>query len=93
MGKMKDVSHPAMFPVALCENIYKSYAKAGDWMFEPFNGSGTSLIACEKLGMSCAAMELAPEYTDIAVSRWQQYTGKEAVLESTGETFNSKISA
>ena len=92
-GNMKGVSHPAMFPVALCENIYKSYAKAGDWMFEPFNGSGTSIIACEKLGMNCAAMELAPEYVDIAVVRFQEYTGGEAVLESTGETFNSKISA
>ena len=89
MARNINTSHPAMFPVALCEHIYKSYAKAGDWMFEPFSGSGTSIIACEGMGMNCAAMELAPEYTDIAVMRWQQFTGKDAVLESTGETFDA----
>jgi DNA modification methylase len=83
----KDGDHPAVFPVALCEHIYKSYAKAGDWMFEPFSGSGTSIIACEKMDMNCAAMELAPEYTDIAVKRWQDWTGQEATLEATGQTF------
>ena len=84
MGKN---AHPAMFPVALCDAIYKSYAKAGDWMFEPFSGSGTSIIACEGMGMNCAAMELAPEYTDVAVKRWQDYTGQAATLEATGQTF------
>ena len=81
-------SHPAMFPVALCENIYSSYAKAGDWMFEPFSGSGTSIIACEKMGMNCAAIELAPAYVDVAVKRWQDFTGEQAILEGDGRTFN-----
>jgi len=67
--------------------MYKSYAKAGDWMFEPFSGSGTSIIACEGMGMNCAAMELAPEYTDVAVKRWQDFTGQQATLESDGSTF------
>ncbi len=83
----KSVSHPAMFPVALCEYIYNSFAKAGDWMFEPFSGSGTSIIACEKMGMHCAAVELAPAYVDVAVKRWQDFTGKTAVLEGDGRTF------
>jgi len=39
------------------------------------------------MGMKCAAMELAPEYADVAVTRWQNYTGKQATLESTGQTF------
>lgn len=81
------IKHPAMFPVALCEHIYKSYAKAGDWMFEPFSGSGTSIVACEGMGMNCAAMELAAEYTDVAVKRWQNFTGLSATLESDGRTF------
>ena len=81
-------AHPAMFPVALCEHIYRSYAKAGDWMFEPFSGSGTSIIACDGMGMNCAAMELAPEYTDIAVMRWQDFTGQTATLEGDGRTFD-----
>ncbi len=81
------INHPAMFPVALCEAMYKSYAKAGDWAFEPFNGSGTSIIACEGMGMNCAAMELAPEYADVAVKRWQDFTGQTATLEGDGRTF------
>jgi len=92
MARQGSTTHPAMFPVALCEHIYKSYAKAGDWMFEPFSGSGTSIIACEGMGMHCAAMELAPEYADISVTRWQNFTGQQATLESTGETF-TEISA
>ena len=87
MARNIDTSHPAMFPVALCDAMYKSYAKAGDWMFEPFSGSGTSIIACEGMGMNCAAMELAPEYTDIAVKRWQNFTGQSATLEGDGRTF------
>ena len=88
MARNIDTSHPAMFPVALCDYIYKSYSKAGDWIFEPFSGSGTSIIACEGMGMNCAAMELAPEYTDIAVMRWQQFTGQQATLETTGQTYD-----
>lgn len=88
MARNMDTSHPAMFPVALCENIYNSYSKAGDWVFEPFNGSGTSIIACEKMGLHCAAMELAPEYADIAVQRWQDFTGQQATLEATGQTYD-----
>lgn len=87
MARNIDTSHPAMFPVALCDAMYKSYAKAGDWMFEPFSGSGTSIIACEGMGMNCAAMELAPEYTDVAVKRWQDFTGQQATLEGDGRTF------
>ncbi len=80
-------AHPAMFPVALCDAMYKSYAKAGDWAYEPFSGSGTSIIACEGMGMNCAAMEIAPEYTDVAVNRWQDFTGQTATLEGDGRTF------
>ena len=87
MARNIDTSHPAMFPVALCEAMYKSYAKAGDWAYEPFSGSGTSIIACEGMGMNCAAMELAPEYVDVAIKRWQDFTGEQAMLEGDGRTF------
>jgi DNA modification methylase len=88
MARKGSANHPAMFPVALCEYIYNSFAKAGDWVFEPFSGSGTSIIACEKNGMNCAAIELAPEYVDVAVKRWQAFTGKDATLDGDGRTFN-----
>ena len=93
MARDIDTSHPAMFPVALCEYIYKSYAKAGDWAYEPFSGSGTSIIACEGMGMHCAAMEIAPEYADVAVKRWQDFTGQQAVHEETGKTFDEVANA
>jgi len=83
------MGHPATYPVALCEYIYRSYTKAGDWVFEPFSGSGTSIIACEGMGLRCAAVELAPHYVDVAIKRWQDFTGLEAVRESDGMTFGS----
>lgn len=88
MSRKTDTSHPAMFPVALCDAIYKSYAKQGDWVFEPFSGSGTSIMACEVFGAQCAAIELAPAYVDVAVQRWQDFTKKKATLEATGQTFD-----
>jgi DNA modification methylase len=62
------------------------------FILDLFGGSGTTLIACEKTNRHCRMMELDPKYCDVIINRWQQYTGKEAVLESTGEKFNSKIS-
>lgn len=56
-------------------------------VFEPFGGSGTTIIACEQTGRCCYAMELSPQYVDVAVKRWQAFTGQTAVLESTGEPF------
>lgn len=73
--------HPAIFPVALCEHIYNSYAKTGDAIYEPFCGAGTSIIACEKFGASCHAIEINPAYVDIAITRWQNFTGQQATRE------------
>lgn len=56
-------------------------------VYDPFLGSGTTLIAAEQLGRSCYAMEIAPQYVDVAIMRWEAYTGREAVLASTGQTF------
>ena len=50
-------------------------------------GSGTTLIAAETTGRVCFGIELNPAYVDVAVQRWQQFTGQEAVLDRTGETF------
>jgi DNA modification methylase len=52
-----------------------------------FGGSGSTLIACEKTGRQARLMELDPRYCDVIVKRWQQFTGKTATLESTGEPF------
>lgn len=79
--------HPAMFPVKLAEEAVEAYSVAGDAIYEPFSGSGTTIIAAEKLGRACFALELDPVYVDVAVLRWQQFTGKKATLRDGGKTF------
>jgi DNA modification methylase len=59
----------------------------GQGVYEPFSGSGTTLIAAQMTGRVCHAIELNPIYVDVAVRRWQDFTGASAVLESTGATF------
>jgi len=81
-------NHKACFPVELPERGIAIVAKNTGIVFEPFGGSGSTLIACEKTARDCHMMELDPKYVDVIVKRWQDFTGKEAVLESTGQTFN-----
>ena len=82
-----EVAHPAVFPVNLASEIITAFSDVGDIVFEPFIGSGTQIISAEKNGRFCYGMELAPVYVDLAVTRWQAFTGKQATLESTGQTF------
>lgn len=80
--------HPTMKPVALfAELIQNSTPSCDALVYDPFSGSGTTLIACEQTGRCCNAMELEPRYVDVAVLRWQALTGREAVLEGDGRTF------
>ncbi len=72
-GKIgQDIDHPAVFPVALPEFVIESYTDRGEIVFEPFGGSGTTLLAAQRTGRSCRAVEIAPEYVDVAVKRFQQ---------------------
>ncbi len=57
-------------------------------VYEPFSGSGTTIIACEMTGRSCHAIELSPAYVDVAVQRWQAFTGKRAVRDADGVAFD-----
>jgi DNA modification methylase len=61
----------------------------GQAVYEPFSGSGTTLIAAEMAGRACHAVELSPAYVDVAVQRWQAFTGQEATLARDGATFAS----
>lgn len=79
--------HPAMFPVELPWRCLKMHSDRGGIALEPFSGSGTTIIAAEKTERRCYAMEISPVYCDLAVKRWQDFTGKQATLEATGETF------
>jgi len=76
--------HPAQFPVGLPAFMLQSWPGL---IFDPFSGSGTTLIAAEQLNRRCYAMEIAPNYVDVAVRRWQKLTGNAATLEATGATF------
>ena len=60
----------------------------GQAVYEPFSGSGTTIIAGEMEGRHIYAMEISPAYVDVAVKRWQAFKGETAMLEATGETFN-----
>lgn len=75
-----DHSHPAMFPVELAEMYIESMTHNKDIVYEPFCGSGTTMIACEKLGRTNFSMELDPKYCDVIVKRWEDFTGQKANL-------------
>jgi DNA modification methylase len=62
-------------------------AKNTGVVFEPFGGSGTTAIACEKTDRDCYMMELDPKYCDVIIKRWQDFTGKQAIHAETGKTF------
>ena len=79
--------HPTMKPVELVENALSHASNAGGVVLDLFGGSGTTTIACEKTGRNCRMMELDPKYCDVIVKRWQDYTGQQATLEATGQTF------
>lgn len=80
-------NHKACFPVALVEEGIKNFCPHGGTIIEPFGGTGTTAIAAEKLGCKSHVMELDPKYCDVIIKRWQDFTGKPATLEATGETF------
>ncbi len=72
--------HPTMKPVELIERALKNSSKSQDIVLDCFGGSGSTLIACEKLGRQCRMVELDPKYVDVIVRRWEEFTGKKAEL-------------
>ena len=81
--------HKATFPVYLPENIITNFTGRNAIVIDCFGGTGTTLIACEKTGRYARLMEIDPKYVDVIIKRWQDFTGKQATLESTGETYQS----
>ena len=79
--------HPTIKPVAMIEDALKDCSKRGEIVLDPFLGSGSTLIAAEKTGRVCHGIELSPRYVDVAINRWQLWTGKEAVHAETGVTY------
>jgi len=89
-GKIgKDIDHPAVFPVALPEFVVQAFTDRGDVVFEPFGGSGTTMLAAERTGRVCRSVEIAPEYVDVAVRRFQQnHPSVPVTLVATGQPFD-----
>lgn len=79
--------HGTQKPVECMKRPIENNSSPGQAIYEPFSGSGTTIIAAEITGRSCQAIELLPQYVDVAVERWQAFTGEEARLETNGQTF------
>lgn len=82
-----DTVHGTQKPVECMRRPILNNSSPGQAVYEPFMGSGTTLIAAETTGRVCLGIELNPAYVDVAVQRWQKFTGQEAVLDGTGESF------
>ena len=85
----RNAEHPTMKPVELFEYQALNNTKGDDLILDSFGGSGTTLIVCEKNNRRARLMELDPKYCDVIVKRWQDFTGKNAILEASGNSFDS----
>ena len=81
--------HPTAKPVELIERALVNSSKAGDIVVDLFAGSGSTLIACERRNRKSRLMEIDPKYADCIVRRYQEYTGKQAVLDGDGRSFDA----
>jgi DNA modification methylase len=77
-----ETGHSTQKPVECMRRPIQNNSKPGDAVYEPFSGSGTTIIAAEQTGRTCYAIELNPAYVDVAVKRWENFTGQTAVLEA-----------
>lgn len=81
-------NHPTQKPISVPFKALGFSSLTNSIVLDLFGGSGTTLMACEQLGRKCRMMELDEHYCDVIIRRWQKFTGADAVLESTSETFN-----
>ena len=91
--KGNGLGHPAPFPVALPSEMLTAFSDPSEVAYEPFCGSGTSIIAAEQHGRRCMAMEISTAYCDVALKRWSKFTGRAAVLADDGRTFEEVAAA
>jgi DNA modification methylase len=81
-GKKRNIGadHPTVKPTEIFAIPMRVHTKPGDICYEPFSGSGSQIIAAERFGRRCFAMELEPVFCDVAVRRWEEFTGKRGIL-------------
>jgi DNA modification methylase len=80
--------HPTVKPVALVADAILDCSARGDVVLDPFLGSGSTLMAAERVGRNCCGLEIDPLYVDTIIRRWQAQTGDDAVHASSGRHFN-----
>lgn len=82
-----ETGHSTQKPIDCMRRPIENNSAPGDSVYDPFNGSGTTLLACEMTGRIAYAIEINPAYCDVTVSRWEKFCGKAAILEGDGRTF------
>lgn len=75
----RNAEHPTMKPINLCARAIMNSSKPGDYILDPFGGSGSTLMAAEQAGRKCLIMEFEPKYCDVVIHRWESFTGKKAI--------------
>jgi len=80
-SKEQNEPHPAQKPVECMRRPIENNSAPGDAVYDPFCGSGTTIIAAEQTGRTCHAIEISPQYVDVCIRRWQQFTGQPATLD------------
>ena len=90
---MANPEHPTMKPVELVERAIQNSSRVGDTVLDPFAGSGTTLIACQRLKRRARLIEIDPGYVDVICQRWRRFTGKPAVLDGDGRSFEQIVEA
>lgn len=88
-GRDADLAdHPTVKPVGLVADFIRDVTAHGELVLDAFMGSGTTILAAERTGRRAAGIEIDPRYVDVAIRRWQEMTGQDAMLSETGETFS-----
>ena len=87
----KNDLHPTMKPIELVERAVRNSSKTRDIVIDPFGGSGSTMIACERTGRAARLIELDPKYVDVIVRRWQEYTGQQATRLADGMVFDELV--
>ena len=85
--------HGTQKPVEVMRRPMVNNSEPGQAIYEPFCGSGSTIIAAETAGRACLAMEISPDYCDVAVLRWQAFTGEPAILDGEDPTFDDVAAA
>ena len=79
--------HPTVKPIAMVADAMRDCSRRGEIVLDPFLGSGTTILAAEKVGRRGYGIELDPLYVDVAIRRWQNFTRRDAILSGTRKTF------